>query len=172
MSRDDIQRRIARLRVVELDPAARGENDEGENYSHEEGRFSHHGTCAAPAERMTRNHSLRALACAVGLSACATTSQPPTNALADSQASVRVAEQNGADGDPGAARYLNIARRQIADAELLIHDGNNATAGRILDEARGNADMAVELSRQAALRADAVQTQRQIDDLRARRTTP
>jgi hypothetical protein len=121
---------------------------------------------------MRRIHSVRVLACALGLSACATSTPPPTNALVESRAAVRVAEQNGGDRDPEAARYLAIARGQIAQAEQLMREGSNQTANRILEEAQGNAEMAVELSRQAAIRADAQQTQQQIDELRARRATP
>ena len=107
-------------------------------------------------------------ASAVLAPACATTRPPPTNALVESRATVRVAEQNGADRDPRAAQYLALARQQIAEAERLTREGSNWSANQRLEQAQANAEMAAELARQASARAEAQATQREIDELRTR----
>lgn len=115
---------------------------------------------------MRRNDWITAFASALLASACATTSPPPTNALVETRASVRVAEQTGADRDPEATRYLQLARQQLAEAERLTREGSYTSANTRLQQAQINAEMAGELARQATLRAEAAQTQRDIDALR------
>ena len=117
---------------------------------------------------MLRNNLITAIASALLAAACATTTPPPTSALVEARASVRVAEQTGAHRDPQAAQYLQLARQQLAEAERLTRDGSYGTANLRLEQAQVNADMAGELARQASARADAEQTQRDIDALRAR----
>lgn len=117
---------------------------------------------------MRRNHWFAVVAATSLATACATTTPPPTNALVESRAAVRVAEQNGAERDPRAAQYLSLARQQIADAERLTREGSHSSAAQTLEQAELNAEMAGELARQANARADAEATQREIQALRAR----
>lgn len=117
---------------------------------------------------MRRNHWLTLIASAVLATACATTTPPPTNALVESRAAVRVAEQSGAERNPRAAQYLALARQQIADAERLTREGSHTSAARHLEQAELNAEMAGELARQANARAEAESTQREIQELRSR----
>ena len=100
--------------------------------------------------------------------ACATAAPPPSNLLVESRAAVRVAEQQGAQRDPQAAQYLVLARQQIADAQRLINEGSHSSANRMLEKAQLNAELAGEYARQAAARAEAVQTKREIDELKGR----
>lgn len=117
---------------------------------------------------MRRHHWLTVLSTTLLATACATATPPPTNALVESRAAVRVAEQHGAERDPRAAQYLSLARQQIADAERLTRDGSHSTAAKLLERAELNAEMAGELARQATARADAEATRREIQALRGR----
>ncbi len=82
--------------------------------------------------------------------------------MVESRASVRIAEQTGAQHDPEASRYLALARRQIADAERFIALGNHWSAERSLEAAQVNADLASELARKSHARAEAAEVQEQI----------
>jgi hypothetical protein len=117
---------------------------------------------------MRRNPWITAIGTALLASACATATPPPTNALVESRAAVRIAEQNGAEHDVRAAQYLALARQQIADAERFTREGSNWSARQRLQQAQVNAEMAGELARQAHARAEAEATQREIQDLRSR----
>jgi hypothetical protein len=88
--------------------------------------------------------------------------------MVESRAAVRLAEQHGAERDPAAAQYLVLARQQIADAQRLMDVGRNWSASRLLEDAQVNAEMAGELARQANAHAEAIEAQRDIDQLRGR----
>jgi hypothetical protein len=100
--------------------------------------------------------------------ACATASPPPDRQLADSRAAFRVAEQAGATEDPQAATYLELARKQLADADQEISLRNYPTAERSLRMAQANAELAASLAREAHARAEAADLRRQADELKAR----
>jgi len=108
------------------------------------------------------------IASAVLSTACATTSQFPDRQLAESRASVRVAEALGATADPHAATYLEIARGQMKDADRAIALRDYWLAERSLRSAQANAELAAALAREANARAEAVDMQRQVQALRAR----
>jgi hypothetical protein len=112
---------------------------------------------------------ITALAGAVISTACATTSPlPPSRQLAETRASVRVAEEVGAATDPRAVPYLTYARQQMAEADYNIAVGNYRAAERSLLLAQADAELAAALGRESSARAEAQAIRRQVDELKAR----
>jgi hypothetical protein len=109
-----------------------------------------------------------ALACALMSTACATSSPPPTRQFADSRAAVRVAEEVGAREDVKASTYLVLARKQLDEADREMQLRNYQNAERILRKAQANAELATALAREGNARAEAIETRRQVDELKAR----
>jgi hypothetical protein len=101
------------------------------------------------------------LASALG-AACATAGPVPNDRLAASEASVRGAQEAGAGKTPQAQLHLKLAADEIAQAKQLISEKKNDEAGRALDCAKADAELAVGLAREAQARADAKQAVEQI----------
>ena len=79
---------------------------------------------------------------------CATTS-PPTEKMESSAASIRGAEQAGAEDVPRAALYLQLANEQSAKAKALIAAGgkdNMRAAASLLMRASADGDLAIALA--------------------------
>ena len=105
---------------------------------------------------------------AAGLgSACASTGPVPTERLAASEASYRGAQEAGAAGAPQARLSLKLAEEEIARARQLIAEKKNEEAGRVLDLAKADAELAVGLAREAHAEAEAQQALEQIKALKA-----
>jgi hypothetical protein len=100
--------------------------------------------------------------------ACATSSPPPSRQFADSRAAVRVAEEVGAHQDPKASTYLALARKQLDEADQEMQLRNYQRADSILRQAQANAELAAALAREGNARAEAAETRRQVDELKAR----
>lgn len=88
----------------------------------------------------------------------------PTGRLADSQASVRAAQEVGAQNNPQAALHLKLAQEQVDQAKALISDGENQRAEFVLLRAESDAELAVALAREATARNEAQQA---LDELKA-----
>jgi hypothetical protein len=106
--------------------------------------------------------------CALLGTACATT--PPLNEqqVADTRASVRIAEQAGARDDAQAGPYLALARQQLHEADNAIALRDYSTASSWLRMAQANAELATSLARESSARAEAMEARRQADELKAR----
>jgi len=79
---------------------------------------------------------------------CAST-RPPTEKMESSAASIRGAEQAGAEDVPRAALYLQLANEQSAKAKGLIAAGgkdNMAAAANLLMRASADGDLAIALA--------------------------
>jgi len=79
---------------------------------------------------------------------CATTA-PPTDRMESSAASIRAAEQAGAEDVPKAALYLELANEQSAKAKVLIASGgedNMRAAANLLMRASADGDLAIALA--------------------------
>ncbi|WP_394837187.1 DUF4398 domain-containing protein [Pendulispora rubella] len=88
----------------------------------------------------------------------------PNGRLADSQASVRAAQEVGAQNNPQAALHLKLAQEQIDQAKALINDGDNKRAEFVLLRAEADAELAVALARESTARAEAQQA---LDELKS-----
>ncbi len=82
------------------------------------------------------------------LGGCATT-RPPTEKMESSAASIRGAEQAGAENVPRAALYLQLANEQSAKAKTLIASGgedNMKAAANLLMRASADGELAIALA--------------------------
>ena len=78
----------------------------------------------------------------------------PADKLAKTAASVKSAEELGADKDPNAALHLRLAREEVESAKNLIKDSDNERAGFVLDRASADADAAREIARAKASKVE------------------
>jgi hypothetical protein len=88
------------------------------------------------------------LALFLTLGACASTT-PPTEKMESSAASIRGAQQAGAEDVPRAALYLQLANEQSAKAKALIESGghdNMHAAANLLMRAAADGDLAIALA--------------------------
>jgi hypothetical protein len=108
--------------------------------------------------------SIAALACLA--SACGSAATPAQQ-LTNSKASVSAAEAVGAENVPKARYHLKLARDQIATGEALIGDGNMAEADLVLQRAQADAELALSLSRETSIRAEAAEAKKKLEKLRA-----
>ncbi|MCA9626325.1 MAG: DUF4398 domain-containing protein [Myxococcales bacterium] len=99
------------------------------------------------------------------LPACAG-SQPPTNDLTQAKATIRAAEEVGADGAPSASVYLKLARDGASRAERLMEDDENETARMVLARAEMDAQVALELARTANERGEAQEAWKKVEELK------
>ena len=96
----------------------------------------------------------------------------PTQKLANAKASIRGAEEVGAEQNPQAALHLKMARDQVAKAERLIDDDDNDSAALTLNQAQADADLALAKTREAKERQLAEQAKARNEELRAQTQTP
>lgn len=86
----------------------------------------------------------------VGLSlgglACAG-SELPAKHLANAEASIRAAQEVGAESTPAAALQLKMANDRLSRAKTLTAEGENEDAAKLLEEARLSAELALLLAR-------------------------
>jgi len=88
----------------------------------------------------------------------------PNERLVNSQASVRAAQEVGAQNNPQAALHLKLAQEQVEQARQLIGDSDNKRAEFILLRAEADAELAVAMAREASARTEAQQA---LDELKA-----
>lgn len=86
---------------------------------------------------------------AAGLGAGCAGAAKPTYQLAQAEAAVRTARELGADDVPQARLHEQLADEQMKRADKLMKDGDNAEAGRALNRARADAELALALTRHA-----------------------
>lgn len=78
----------------------------------------------------------------------------PTEQLASAEASVRAAQELGAQNVPRAELHLRLAKEQVDRAHKLADDGDEDRAKMQLERARADAELAVALARQANAQRD------------------
>ncbi len=99
-------------------------------------------------EQTTQRALLAMFLGAALLGGCAS-SRPPTEKMESSAASIRGAEQAGAEDVPRAALYLQLANEQSAKAKALIAAGgkdNMRAAANLLMRASADGDLAIALA--------------------------
>ena len=92
----------------------------------------------------------------------------PTAARTDATAAVRSAREVGAEQQPQASYYLELADEQIAQAEELIEAGRMQRAELVLRRAEADAELAIALTRTAAVAEQAQQSTERIREMRER----
>jgi hypothetical protein len=86
--------------------------------------------------------------------ACASHNGPPA-ASADAKAAISAAEAVGAQSEPQAALHLKLARDQTQKADSLARDGKDEEARAMIERAKVDAELALVLTRDASVRAQA-----------------
>ncbi len=95
---------------------------------------------------------------ALALPACASTTHvPASHAAAGARNAIATAEGAGAAQTPPAEQHLRLAQDQYATAQKLIERGAPAQANAMLVRARGDAELALSLAREASAQAEARQ---------------
>ena len=92
---------------------------------------------------------------------------PPTDTMANAIASVRGAEEVGADDVPQAALALQLAREEITKARALMADGENEPAYYQALRATSDADLALALVREEDARKAAVMAEKRLGEVEA-----
>jgi hypothetical protein len=90
----------------------------------------------------------------------------PHEQLASSQAAIRAAEEVGANSNPTAELHLKFAKDQVAKARTLIADDENEEAKIVLQKAQADAELAIAITKESAVRAQAEQALAQVQSLR------
>lgn len=111
------------------------------------------------------------LGVALAATACASF-PPPTETVAKSQASVRGAEELGADRVPQASLQLQLAHEEIAKAKKLMADGENERAHYMALRATQDAELAIALTRESKARGEAQQAEQGVEDAKNAEVTP
>jgi outer membrane murein-binding lipoprotein Lpp len=91
-------------------------------------------------------YTLLSASLAVALGGCASYAAPNDH-LATSMASVRAAQELGADRDPRAALHARLAQEEVNRAKQLMADGDNERADYETMRANADAQLAVMLMR-------------------------
>jgi len=73
----------------------------------------------------------------------------PTEKLTAAEASMRAAQEVGANSVPQAELHLKLAEEQVQLARKLSADGENERAGAVLLRAKADADLALALAKDA-----------------------
>jgi len=102
----------------------------------------------------------------VALSAvgCAS-SAVPLDRLTDAKATVRAAQEAGAQSTPQAALHLKMANDELASAQKAMDDNDNDRARLLLNQAQSDADLALALARGTTEKQQAQEAQAKIDGL-------
>lgn len=89
----------------------------------------------------------------------------PLDRLTDAKATVRAAQEAGAEGTPQAALHLKMANDELASAQKSIDDSDNDRARLLLNQAQSDADLSLALARGTTEKQQAQQAQSKIDGL-------
>jgi hypothetical protein len=100
------------------------------------------------------------------LAAGCTQAVKPDDQLATSEASVRTAQELGAQSIPPAALELQLAMDSLGHAKDLIKAGDNEGAKYQLWRSKADADLALALTRNSRAVAEADGAQAQLEDVK------
>lgn len=94
-------------------------------------------------------------------------SKPPTYQLSQAQASIRAAEEVGAEGTPQAALHLKMAKDSERSAQSMISgEDQYEEANLALKRAQADAELAIALTKEAKARAEADEAKAKIAKLK------
>jgi hypothetical protein len=98
--------------------------------------------------------SIPFLLIAASFVACGGSFPPPTQRLADAQATERSAAEVGANNAPAAQLSLKLAQDQITQAQQAMTDGDNERADALLIRAKADGELALAQTRESTARTD------------------
>ncbi len=91
----------------------------------------------------------------------------PAQQVTETEAAIRAAQEVGAPGVPKAALHLKMARDDLDRAQRLIGQDENEEAKLVLERARVDAELAIALAKESALRAQAADALEKVKKLKA-----
>ncbi|MBL9037868.1 MAG: DUF4398 domain-containing protein [Archangium sp.] len=100
--------------------------------------------------------------------ACASVQIPPDR-VQRSEASVRAASELGAESVPAARLHLQMAKDQAVAAKRLAADGDER-ASLVMARSEADAELALALAREVAVRTEAVRAANELRSLQSRET--
>jgi ATP adenylyltransferase/5',5'''-P-1,P-4-tetraphosphate phosphorylase II len=80
---------------------------------------------------------------------CASKQPMPTQQLTDVEGAARSANELGAERNPQAQLHLKLANDQLQQAKEALEDDESERAGRLLERAKVDAELAVVLTRES-----------------------
>jgi flagellar capping protein FliD len=89
----------------------------------------------------------------------------PLDKLTDAKATVRAAQEAGAETTPQAALHLKMANDELASAQKAMDDKDNDRARLLLNQAQSDADLSLALARGTTEKQQAQDAQAKIDGL-------
>jgi hypothetical protein len=97
---------------------------------------------------------------------CASTQLPPAQQT-ETEAAIAAAETVGAKEQPKAELHLKLAKDQLEAAKSLAEDGEEEQASLTLERARTDAELALALAQEVAVREEARTALQRVDQLEA-----
>ena len=101
------------------------------------------------------------------IASCGGAPPVPADQVTQTEAAIRAASEVGAPSVPKAALHLKMAQDQLQTAKGLMAESQNDEARLVLDRARVDAELAIALSKEATLRAQAAEALAKVKKLRA-----
>jgi uncharacterized protein DUF4398 len=98
-------------------------------------------------------------------SACGGATQVPAQELAQSEASIRAANEAGAENDPVAAARLKVANDTVARAKKVASDGDYESSKALLKDAQADADLSLALTRARDAQDRTIQAKRRLESV-------
>jgi hypothetical protein len=89
----------------------------------------------------------------------------PLDKLTDAKATVRAAQEAGAQSTPQAALHLKMANDELASAQKAMDDNDGDRARVLLNQAQSDADLSLALARGTSEKQQAQEAQAKIDGL-------
>ncbi len=89
----------------------------------------------------------------------------PLDRLTDAKATVRAAQEAGAQSTPQAALHMKMANDELASAQKAMDDNDNDRARLLLNQAQSDADLSLALARGTTEKQQAQAAQAKIDGL-------
>ena len=92
-------------------------------------------------------------------------SSVPLDKLTDAKATIRAAQEAGAQGTPQAALHLKMANDELVSGQKAMDDKDNDRARLLLNQAQSDADLSLALARGTQEKQSAQDAQAKIDAL-------
>jgi hypothetical protein len=121
-------------------------------------------------DNMLGRISLSIAVAAASAAGCAASYPPPTQRMAEALATVRGAQEVGANDNPQGQLHLRLAQEELQNANILVTQGDNKRADFVLVRAKSDADLALAEAREWAARSAAQASLQQVAVLRSAAT--
>ena len=105
-------------------------------------------------------------ATSIASAGCLSGGPVPADKLARSQAAVRAAGEIGAERSAEASRYMQSAKMELAEGRKLVIEGEQERATALLLRAEADAELAMNVTREASAVSDAAKVKEEVRAMR------